>query len=89
MFPFFVKKKKSFTLFMAVLGLRCGAWASFVVASFVIEHRVWSVQASVVGALALELGLSSCGNRLSCPVSSGIFPNQGLNPCPLCWQAYS
>ena len=48
---------------MAVLGLRCGAWASFVVASLVIEHRLWSVQASVVGVLALELGLSSCAPK--------------------------
>jgi len=28
-------------------------------------------------------------HRLSCSVASGIFPDQGLNPCPLRWQADS
>ena len=26
---------------------------------------------------------------LSCPTACGIFPDQGLNPCPLHWQADS
>ena len=26
---------------------------------------------------------------LSCPVAHGIFPDQGLNPCPLPWQVDS
>ena len=26
---------------------------------------------------------------LSCPVVHGIFPDQGLNPCPLPWQVDS
>ena len=28
-------------------------------------------------------------HRLSCPVARGIFPDQGLNLCPLDWQADS
>ena len=28
-------------------------------------------------------------HRLSCPTACGIFPDQGLNPCPLHWQADS
>ena len=39
-------------------------------------------------------GLSSTGSvlvvlGLSCSAACGIFPGQGLNPCPLCWQADS
>ena len=39
-------------------------------------------------------GFSSCGSwalerRLSCSMACGIFPDQGLNPCPLHWQADS
>ena len=26
---------------------------------------------------------------LSCPTACGIFPDQGLNPCPLHWQVES
>ena len=49
------------------------------------------------GAQALECGPSSCGSsgalehRLSscgagaCSAACGIFPDQGVNPCPLHW----
>ena len=30
-------------------------------------------------------GLSSCGSRLSCHATSGIFLDQGSNPCLLYW----
>ena len=33
--------------------------------------------------------LSSCGARPSCSVACEIFLDQGLNPCPLHWQAVS
>ena len=39
-----------------------------VVASLVAEHRLWSTQASVVGA-----------RGLSCSAASGIFPDEGSN----------
>ena len=35
------------------------------------------------GAQALECRLSSCDTRVSYPKARGIFPGQGLNPCPL------
>ena len=38
-------------------------------------HGLWSA-----GSVAVVLGLS-------CPAACGIFPDQGLNPCPLHWQA--
>ena len=44
-------------------------------ASFVVEHRLWST-----GSVFVVY-------RLSCFVACGIFPAQGLNACPLHWQA--
>ena len=35
------------------------------------------------GAQALECRLSSCDTWVSYPKARGIFPGQGLNPCPL------
>ena len=46
-----------------------------VVASPVVEHRLYGTGASVYGP--------------SCPAACGIFLDQGLNPCPLLWQADS
>ena len=37
---------------------------------------------TVVASLVVEHGLS-------CPEAYGIFPDQGLNPCPLHWQVDS
>ena len=34
-------------------------------------------------------GLSGCGVELGCPTACRIFPDQGLNPGPLYWQAGS
>ena len=59
------------------------------------KAQALGVQALVVAAQRL----SSCGSRpqstgsvahgLSCPVACGIFLDQGSNPCPLHWRAYS
>ena len=38
-----------------------------------VEHRLLSMGAGVVA------------HGLSCPEACGIFPDQGLNPCPLHW----
>ena len=35
------------------------------------------------GSGTLEQRLGSCAHRLSCAAACGIFPDQGLNPCPL------
>ena len=78
---------------MAALGLGCNYGLPLVVASggysvvaecrllIVVEHGLWP-QASVVVAL----GLWSTGSVvvvLNCSAACGIFPDQGLNPCPL------
>ena len=78
---------------MAVLGLRfcarvfssCGKWGPLFIA--------------VRGPLSRPLLLRSTGSRRtgsvivahgpSRSVACGIFPDQGLNPCPLHWQADS
>ena len=39
--------------------------------------------ATVTGARRFN----SCGAELGCSSACGIFPNQGLNPCPQGWQA--
>ena len=44
----------------------------------VVEHGIWGVRVSVVAALGL-----------CCPAAHGILLDQGLNPCPLHWQADS
>ena len=35
------------------------------------------------------MGLVIVAHGISCSVACGIFPDQGLNPCPLHWQADS
>ena len=43
---------------------------------------------SVVAARRFSsVGLVGVAHGLSVPAVCGIFLNQGLNPCPLCWQA--
>ena len=48
------------------------------VASFVAENGLYDMWVLVVGE-----------HGLSCPAASGILPAQGLNLCPLHWQADS
>ena len=51
--------------------------------SLVADSRLKGSQASIaVGSVAVAHGFS-------CPTVCGIFPDQGLNLCPLCWQADS
>ena len=44
-------------------------------APLVAKHRLLGAQASAVAA-----------HRLRCSMAWGLFPDQGSNPCPLCWQ---
>ena len=69
-----------FSLVAASRGLLLVVVCRFliVVASFVAEHGLKDVRASVV-----------LTPRLSCSAACGIFPNQGSNLCPLHWQADS
>ena len=91
-----------FYLFLAALGHHCCVWAFsscgewgllfvavrrflIVVASLVAEHRL---QAHVLRQL-WHAGSVVVAHGLSCSTACGIFLDQGSNPCPLHWQAYS
>ena len=52
----------------------CGARAPGTRASVVVVRRLYSAGSVVVA------------HGLSCSTVCGIFPDQGLNPCPLHWQ---
>ena len=79
-------------LFLAALGLHCCAWAFSSCGEqgplFAAVHRLLIVVATLCcGAQALGARASVVvAHRLSCSVACGIFPDQGLNPCPLHWQ---
>ena len=62
------------------------------VGSLVVEHRLWSIPASVAAAPGLSgFGLWVLGSQASavvvhglrCSEACGISPDQGLNLCPL------
>ena len=60
------------------------------VVSLVAEHGILDARASVVVAPGLQRTESVVvAYGLSYPAACGIFPDQGLNPCPLHWQADS
>ena len=83
--------KKIIYLFLLALGFHCCQWAFSTCdmwgllccgaqASHCGEFSCWGTQ-----SLELE-GFSSCGaHRLSCSMVCEIFPDQGLNLCPLHW----
>ena len=64
-------------------------------ASHCNNSSYWGTQApGCVGSVVVACGLLSTGsvvvtNGLSCSMACGIFPDQGLNPCPLHCQAES
>ena len=78
-------------LFVAMHGLLIA------VAPLVAEHGVQArglQQLWHAGSVVVARGLQSSGSAvvahgLSCSVACGIFPDQGLNPCPLHWQVDS
>ena len=80
---------------MAVLGLRfcmwafssCGEWELLSSCGAGASH---SGGFSCCQARALwSAGSSSCGTQAQLPLAGGTFWDQGLNPHPLHWQAYS
>ena len=91
-FYFFIFFKVFLNLFLAVLGLR------FCVSLVVASGGHSSSQCADL-SLSWPLLLQSTGSRRtgsvgvahgpSCSTACGIFPVQGLNPCPLHWQADS
>ena len=65
---------------------------------FTAGHGLLTAGASLVGEPGLEalglqcwqrVGSAVVAHRLSCSAACGILPHQGLNPCPLHWQADS
>ena len=65
-------------LFLAALGLCCGAWASH--CGGFSCCRAWAL-----GAWASVVVVQG----LSCSMACGIFLDQGSNPCPLHWHVDS
>ena len=58
--------------------------------SLAVVHRLFTGVASlVVGHGQLGAQASAVVHGLSCPMVSGIFLDQGSNPCPLHWQVNS
>ena len=57
------------------LAVVCGPLT--VAVSLVAGYRLWSTR------------FRTCSHGLSSLAACGIFPNRGLNPCPLHWQAAS
>ena len=83
---------------MAVLGLRGFTGFSLAevfesltaVASLVAERGLQGTQASLAAAFRVQsTGSVVVGHGLSCSMTYGIFPDQGLNPCLLPWQVDS
>ena len=66
-------------VFSGACRLSLALWcAGFALLASLVEHGLQRAWASVVVV-----------HGLSCPVTCGIFLDQGLNPCPLHWQANS
>ena len=75
-----------------------GAWGLVSAARGLSSSGLWALgcvgfSSAVLGlshsSWALELGPSSVAQKVSCAVTSGIFSDQGSNPCPLHWQVDS
>ena len=50
---------------------------------------VFTVVSGLLIAVASLVDHGLRAHRLSCPMACGIFPDRGLNPCPLHWQVDS
>ena len=61
----------------------CDAWTSHCGGLSFADLGLWGVEASVTAAC----GLNDVVHRLSCSAACGVFLGQGLNLCPLPWQA--
>ena len=77
-----------------MLGLRfcarafssCGKWGLL----FIAVRGPLTIAASLVGSTgSRHAGSVVVAHGPSCSTACGIFPDQGSNPCPLHWQAYS
>ena len=92
----FIKKKHLFFI-LAVLGPHCCAWAPSSCSEQELLIAAASAQSAGPGhrrsAVAARRPQSAASvvvvHGLGCPSACGIFPGQGLNPCPLHWQSDS
>ena len=50
----------------------------------VVESGGYSLLQALITQISIVVA-----HRLSCSAACGIFPDQGLNPCPLRWQGHS
>ena len=83
---------------LSLAGFHCGKRGYSLLRCVVFSLR-WllllrSTGSRHVGSVAVARGLQSTGSvvvahELSCSAACGIFRDQGLNPCPLHWQADS
>ena len=81
----FLKLKKNWLFFLAVLCLHCCTWA-FSICSGRTSHCGGF---SCCGAQTLgQLGSGVVVHELCCSEACGILPGQGTSPCPH-WQADS
>ena len=77
-------------LLRAGATLCCGAWASRCGGFSYCRARALGTWVSAVVAHRLQSAASVVvAHGLSCSGACGIFPDQGLNPCPLHWQVDS
>ena len=60
-----------------------------VVHGILISRSTWSTGSRVQTLWLRHMGPAVVVNGLSCSEACGIFPDQGLNPCPLHWQGHS
>lgn len=75
---------------------RCGTWTHCGGFSCYRAQVLgsWASESQHMGSVVTSLRLWSAGSvivarGLTCPTACGIFPNQGLDLCPLQWQVYS
>ena len=78
-------------LFLVLQGLGCRMGFSLVGESGDYSLALGCGLLSSVASLIVELRLQITGSivvahRLSSSMARGIIPDQGLNPCLLCWQ---
>ena len=94
LFFYFFKFYLFIYFILAVLGLRFCARAFSSCSErgplFIAVRRPLTIAASLVASTgSRRAGSAIVAHGSSCSAACGIFPDQGLNPCPLHWQADS
>ena len=90
--PFFPRDWLTFRalLQLGVSGPQFLKWLDvFILALPGLRGCTWAFSSCSTWGLFSSCSFSSCGTWLSCLEACGIFQDQGLNSCPLHWQAES